>query len=157
MDKCEYLTFVLGTETYALDILAVKEIRSYAPVTTLANTPPYVKGVLNLRGDIVPIIDLRLKFNIGAATYTDFTIVIMLHINERIIGIVVDEVSDVIVIDTDTIQPAPEMGGSFDSAYLDGLVEANDNLTIIVNINKLMTSQDMGIFAHIHDQVEDTI
>ena len=92
----EYLSFVLGDEHYALDITTVKEIRGYEQVTKIANAPAFIKGVINLRGDIVPIVDLRIKFNVGEATYNDFTIVIMLNIQERIVGIVVDGVSDVI-------------------------------------------------------------
>ena len=86
----EFLTFVLGEENYALDIMTVKEIRGYEEVTKIANAPDYIKGVINLRGDIVPIVDLRLKFNVGEATYNEFTIVIMLMVGERIVGIVVD-------------------------------------------------------------------
>lgn len=147
MNNDEYLTFVLGKETYALDILQVKEICSYEPATPIANAPNYVKGVINLRGDIVPIIDLRVKFGIGQAIYNEFTIVIMLNIEDRIIGIVVDEVSDVININLADIQPAPDFGVAFDNAYLKGLTEVQDNMVIIVNINKLMTSKDIGIFA----------
>lgn len=157
MAEREFLTFVLGTETYALDILTVKEIRSYAPVTPIANAPEYVKGVLNLRGDIVPIIDLRMKFNVGTATYDEFTIVIMLHIETRIIGIVVDEVSDVFTVNDTDIQPPPEFGVGFDNTYLEGLIEANDLMTIIVDINKLMTSKDMGIFSHLDNHSEEAV
>ena len=92
----EFLSFVLGEEHYALDITTVKEIRGYEQVTKIANAPSFIKGVINLRGDIVPIVDLRIKFNVGEATYNDFTIVIMLNVHERIVGIVVDGVSDVI-------------------------------------------------------------
>ena len=157
MSEREFLTFVLGQEIYALDILTVKEIRSYAPVTPIANAPNYVKGVLNLRGDIVPILDLRMKFDVGTPTYDEFTIVIMLHIQTRIIGIVVDEVSDVFTVDSSTIQPPPEFGIGFDNTYLEGLIEANGLMTIIVNINKLMTSSDIGIFTQIDIQPEETV
>ena len=83
----EYLSFVLGDENYALDITTVKEIRGYEQVTKIANAPAFIKGVINLRGDIVPIVDLRIKFNVGEATYNDFTIVIMLNIQARIRGV----------------------------------------------------------------------
>src|SRR4051812_1718830 len=92
----EFLTFTLGEENYALDILTVKEIRGYESVTKIANAPAFIKGVINLRGDIVPIVDLRIKFNVGQAIYNEFTIVIVLHIHNRIVGIVVDGVSDVV-------------------------------------------------------------
>jgi len=101
----EFLSFVLGEEHYALDITTVKEIRGYEQVTKIANAPNFIKGVINLRGDIVPIVDLRIKFNVGEATYNDFTIVIMLNVHERIVGIVVDGVSDVIRLSEEDMLP----------------------------------------------------
>jgi purine-binding chemotaxis protein CheW len=142
----EFLTFVLGDENYALDIMTVKEIRGYEAVTKIANAPAYIKGVLNLRGDIVPIIDLRIKFQVGEATYDEFTIVIMLMIGDRVVGIVVDEVSDVIKVEDDDIRPPPEFGVAFDSAYLHGLTTINDQMIILVNIQKLISSDELGLF-----------
>ncbi|MEW6982819.1 chemotaxis protein CheW [Colwelliaceae bacterium 6471] len=144
----EFLTFILGDEHYGLDIMKVKEIRGYEPVTKIANAPPFIKGVLNLRGDIVPIIDLRLKFNVGEATYNEFTIVIMLHIDERIIGVVVDAVSDVINIQNEDIKPPPEFGVAFDSQYLHGLAPVNEQMVILLNIEKLISSQELGLFEN---------
>ncbi|MGB3727373.1 MAG: chemotaxis protein CheW [Glaciecola sp.] len=141
----EFLTFVLGAENYALDIMTVKEIRGYEEVTKIANAPPYIKGVLNLRGDIVPIVDLRLKFNVGEATYNEFTIVIMLMVGERIVGIVVDEVSDVIKVSDGEIKAPPEFGVAFDSAYLHGLTSINEQMIILVNIQKLISSDELGL------------
>ncbi|GLR71483.1 chemotaxis protein CheW [Agaribacter marinus] len=144
--KNEFLTFVLGEENYALDIMTVKEIRGYEQVTKIANAPDYIKGVLNLRGDIVPIIDLRIKFGVGQATYNEFTIVIMLMIDERIVGIVVDEVSDVIKVGTSQIKPPPEFGVAFDSAYLHGLTTISEQMIILVNIQKLISSDELGLY-----------
>jgi len=141
----EFLTFVLGTENYALDIMTVKEIRGYEDVTKIANAPDYIKGVLNLRGDIVPIVDLRLKFNVGEATYNEFTIVIMLMVGERIVGIVVDEVSDVLKVNESDIKAPPEFGVAFDSAYLHGLTSINEQMIILVNIQKLISSNELGL------------
>ena len=142
----EYLTFTLGEENYALDILAVKEIRGYEAPTKIANAPHFIKGVINLRGDIVPIVDLRLKFNVGAATYDEFTIVIVLHIHNRIVGIVVDGVSDVVSLNKTDLRPAPNFGVAFDSRYLLGLATINDQMIIMVDINELISSQEMGLF-----------
>ncbi|MCE2596903.1 chemotaxis protein CheW [Motilimonas cestriensis] len=142
----EYLTFTLGDEHYGLDIMKVREIRGYEPVTKIANAPAFIKGVLNLRGDIVPIVDLRLKFNVGEASYNEFTIVIMLHINERIVGIVVDAVSDVINMQATDIKPPPEFGVAFDSQYLYGLAPVNEQMIILLNIEKLISSQELGLF-----------
>lgn len=142
----EFLTFVLGEETYALDVMTVKEIRGYQPVTKIANAPEFVKGVLNLRGDIVPIIDLRIKFSVGEATYNDFTIVIMLNIGERVVGIVVDEVSDVIKVAAQDIKPPPEFGIVFDSSYLYGLTSIEQQMIILINIESLISSDELGLF-----------
>ncbi len=144
-EQKEFLTFVLGDENYALDIMTVKEIRGYEEVTKIANAPDYIKGVLNLRGDIVPIVDLRIKFNVGEVTYNEFTIVIMLMVDERIVGIVVDEVSDVIKVDDTEIKAPPEFGVAFDSAYLHGLTSIKDQMIILVNIQKLISSDELGL------------
>jgi len=141
----EFLSFVLGDEHYALDITTVKEIRGYEQVTRVANAPPYIKGVINLRGDIVPIIDLRIKFNVGEPTYNEFTIVIMLTIEGRILGIVVDGVSDVVCLSDDAILPPPEFGVTFDSKYLHGLADVNGEMVILVNILALVTSTELGL------------
>lgn len=142
----EFLTFVLGDEHYGLEIMQVKEIRGYEEVTKIANAPDFIKGVLNLRGDIVPIVDLRLKFNVGEATYDEFTIVIMLHVFDRIVGIVVDGVSDVIVVSDDDIKPPPSFGVAFDSKYLHGLATLEERLVILVNIESLISSEEMCLF-----------
>lgn len=146
MPTREFLTYVLGDETYALDIMTVKEIRGYETTTKIANAPSFIKGVINLRGDIVPIIDLRIKFGIGEATYNEWTIVIMLNIHERIVGIVVDGVSDVMNLEEDDIRPAPEFGVAFDSQYLHGLAALEDHMVIIVDIEALISSDELGIF-----------
>lgn len=142
----EFLTFTLGDENYALDILTVKEIRGYENPTKIANAPAFIKGVINLRGDIVPIVDLRIKFNLGQATYDEFTIVIVLHIHNRIVGVVVDSVSDVVSLGKDEIKPAPDFGVAFDSRYLLGLATINEQMIILVDIDELISSEEMGLF-----------
>ena len=141
----EFLSFILGEEHYALDITTVKEIRGYEQVTKIANAPAFIKGVINLRGDIVPIVDLRLKFNVGEATYNQFTIVIMLNVHDRIVGIVVDGVSDVIRLSEEEMLPPPEFGVSLDSKYLHGLADVDENMIILVNIESLITSNELGL------------
>lgn len=144
----EFLTFTLGDENYALDILTVKEIRGYEAPTKIANAPSFIKGVINLRGDIVPIVDLRLKFNVGQATYDEFTIVIVLHIHNRIVGIVVDGVSDVVNLSKEQLRPPPDFGVAFDSRYLLGLATINEQMIILVDINELISSEEMGLFEN---------
>lgn len=143
----EYLTFTLGDENYAIDILMVKEIRGYESVTKIANAPAFIKGVINLRGDIVPIVDLRIKFSVGTASYDEFTIVIVLHIHNRIVGIVVDGVSDVVSLNRDQLRPPPDFGVAFDSRYLLGLATINEQMIILVDINELISSEEMGLFS----------
>mgnify|MGYP000884147573 CR=1 FL=1 len=142
----DFLTFSLGDEHYAIDILTVKEIRGYETVTRIANAPPFIKGVINLRGDIVPIVDLRIKFNVGQATYDEFTIVIVLHIGNRIVGIVVDGVSDVVSLSKEQLRPPPDFGVAFNSRYLLGLATVNEQMIILVDINELISSDELELF-----------
>ncbi len=141
----EYLTFNLGKEEYGIDILKVQEIRGYEAVTRIANAPSFLKGVINLRGVIVPIVDLRIKFNLGAPTYDQFTVVIILNIGKRVMGIVVDGVSDVIQLNSENLHPAPEFGSILDTRYILGLGTVDERMIIMVDIEQLMTSQEMAL------------
>ena len=139
----EFLTFTLGPEEYAIDILKVQEIRGYEPPTTIANAPACLKGVVNLRGTIVPIVDLRIKFGIGQAEYTPFTVVIILNVGNRVVGIVVDSVSDVTTQSAEQIRPAPEFAATVDTRYILGLGTLNERMLGVVDIERLMLSGDM--------------
>lgn len=141
----ELLTFTLGGEEYGIDILKVQEIRGYDAVTTIANTPDFIKGVINLRGIIVPIVDMRIKFKLGKAEYDQFTVVIILNIANRVVGMVVDGVSDVITLSPDQIKAAPEFGSAIDTQYVMGLGTVDNRMLILVDIEKLMTSHDMEL------------
>ena len=141
----EYLTFTLGHEEYAIDILKVQEIRGYEKPTTIANAPAFIKGVINLRGTIVPIVDLRIKFQVGQADYTPFTVVIILNIGHRIVGIVVDGVSDVITMAGSQVRPAPEFSAAVDTRYIVGLATLDERMLIVVDIARLMLSGDMAL------------
>lgn len=141
----EFLTFTLGAEEYAIDILKVQEIRSYETPTLIANAPPFIKGVVNLRGTIVPIVDLRVKFNLGKIEYTPFTVVIILNIARRVIGVVVDSVSDVLSLTPAQIRPAPDFSGSFDTRYILGLASVEQRMLIVTDIERLMSSADMEL------------
>ena len=141
----EYLAFNLGSEEYGVDIQKVQELRGYDAVTRIANAPDYIKGVVNLRGVIVPIIDMRIKFNLGTPTYDQFTVVIILNIGGRVMGMVVDSVSDVITLTPDQVKPAPEMGSALDTNYLIGLGTVEQRMLILVDIDKLMSSTEMGL------------
>ncbi len=141
----EFLTFTLGTEEYAIDILKVQEIRGYEQPTLIANAPPFIKGVINLRGIIVPIVDLRIKFKLGKIEYTPFTVVIILTVANRVIGVVVDSVSDVISLTSSQIRPAPDFSATFDTRYILGLASVDQRMMIVTDIERLMTSADMEL------------
>lgn len=141
----EFLAFTLGTEEYGIDILKVQEIRGYEAVTRIANAPEFIKGVINLRGIIIPVVDMRIKFNLGEPVYDQFTVVIILNINGRIVGIVVDSVSDVTTLAPEQVKPSPDMGNAFSSEYMIGLGTIDERMLILVDIDKLMSSPDMGL------------
>lgn len=145
----EFLAFTLGKEEYGIDILKVQEIRGYEAVTRIANAPEFIKGVVNLRGIIVPIVDMRIKFNLGEPTYDQFTVVIILNIGGRVMGMVVDSVSDVITLSADQVKPAPEMGTAFNTDYLIGLGTLDERMLILIDIDKLMSSSEMGLIEKI--------
>ena len=141
----EYLAFTLGQEEYGIDIQKVAEIRSYETPTRIANAPDFVKGVVNLRGIIVPIVDMRIKFNLGTPSYDQFTVVIILNIGHRVVGMVVDRVSDVTMLTPEQIKPAPEIGSSMNTDYITGLGTIEERMLILVDIDKLMSSDEMGL------------
>ncbi|MDP2323263.1 MAG: chemotaxis protein CheW [Gammaproteobacteria bacterium] len=141
----EFLTFTLGEEEYGVEILKVQEIRSYETVTTIANSPAFIKGVVNLRGVIVPIVDMRIKFGLGRVEYDQFTVVIILNVADRVVGMVVDGVSDVITLAPEQVRAAPEFGGGLDTKYIIGLGTVENRMLILMDIERLMMSQDMAL------------
>ena len=141
----EYLTFVLADESYGIEILKVQEIRGYDAVTKIANTPNFIKGVVNLRGLIVPIVDLRIKFNLGNVGYNELTVVIILSIGGRVVGMVVDGVSDVMALQASQISSVPDIVASIDTKYITGLATVNEKMFILVDIEQLMNSQEMEL------------
>lgn len=137
------LTFSLGEQNYALDIIKVQEIRGFEPVTQLANLPDHIKGVINLRGSIVPIVDLRIKLGLITANYSATTVVVILSLADRLIGIVVDAVSDVMEITPEQIKPPPELGASIDIRYLLGMVTLDERMVALVDIESLLMSDEL--------------
>jgi purine-binding chemotaxis protein CheW len=141
----EYLTFRLGAEEYGIDILKVQEIRSYEAPTRIANAPAFIKGVVNLRGVIVPIVDLRVKLACESVEFNGFTVVIVLNVRGRVVGAVVDSVSDVLELSGDTIKPAPEMHTAVDTSFITGIGSVNERMLILMDIEALMGSEEMGL------------
>ena len=143
----EFLAFKLGAEEYGIDILRVQEIRSYEKPTRIAKAPDFIKGVINLRGVIVPIVDLRLKFHLDDASYTEFTVVIVLNIGSRVVGIVVDAVSDVITLSSEQLRPVPDFSSTIASEHVLAIGAIEERMLILIDIDKLMTSEEMGLIA----------
>ena len=143
----EYLTFRLDQEEYGIDILKVQEIRGYESPTRIANAPEFIKGVVNLRGTIVPIVDMRLKFNCAQADYNSFTVVIILNLRSRIVGIVVDSVSDVMELPAGSVKSAPDMDMAISGDAVLGLASLGERMRILLDIEKVMSGADMGLMS----------
>ena len=145
----EFLSFKLGAEEYGIDILRVQEIRGYEQPTRIANSPVFIKGVVNLRGVIVPIVDMRVRFGLDEVKYDSFTVVIILNVAGRTVGMVVDSVSDVLELPGDAIKAAPEFSGAIDASYITGLGTIKqgetERMLILMDIEALMKSPDMGL------------
>ena len=141
----ECLTFRLGEEEYGIDILRVQEIRSYEVPTRIAHAPAFIKGVIDLRGVIVPIVDLRLKLNCASAEYTPFTVVIILNVGQTVLGVVVDAVADVVQLPSDSLKPAPHFESHVDSSFIKGIAKVGERMLIVVDIAAMLSSADMGL------------
>ena len=141
----EFLVFSLGREQYGVDILKVQEIRAYEKITSIANTPDFIKGVMNLRGIIVPIIDLRIKFALEHAEYGDQTVVIVIDVGSQVIGFVVDSVSDVMTFTAEQIKPAPDFGTSLSADYIEGLGSRDDQMTVLMDVGALLSGRELAM------------
>ncbi len=148
----QVLTFELGNETYGVEILRVREIRGWTPVTKIPHAPPHVLGVLNLRGSIVPVVDLRMRFALERAEYTKITVIIVLSVHSsagrREIGVVVDGVSDVVDVDAANVRPAPDLGTKFATEYIRGLVPVANRMVVLLDIDRLIGIQLSNLSAH---------
>ena len=140
-DANQFLTFTLGDEEYGVDILKVQEIKGYVPTTRIPNSPPEVTGVLNLRGTIVPIVDLRRKFNLPEIEYDQFTAIVVVVVQSKVMGMIVDSVSEVVSIPASEIQPPPEFGNSMTSSLLRGMAKMGDKLTILLDIEQVLLGE----------------
>ena len=143
-DKQQFLTFKLAGEEYGVGILSVQEIRGWSAVTAIPHSPNWLLGVINLRGAVVPIIDLRIKFDFAKADYNELTVVIILNVGSRVIGIVVDGVSDVITLAHEQIKPAPSLGSNADTGHIIGFGTLDDRMRILMDVERLMASADLS-------------
>jgi purine-binding chemotaxis protein CheW len=145
----EVLVFVLGGEEYGVDILKVQEIRGYEKVTPIPSAPAYLKGVVNLRGAIVPVIDLRVKFGMAEPRYDSFTVVVILRLAGRVVGIVVDGVSDVVQLAASDVKAAPQLGAMVDSSFLAGLATQNERMILLLDIEKFLSSGELSLINQV--------
>ena len=143
-DGVQYLTFSLGDEEYGVEILKVQEIKGFTPVTPIPNTPPHVKGVMNLRGTIVPVIDLRLRLGMAPTECAPFTVIIVMAVGTKIVGAVVDAVSDVLHVPRADIQPAPQLGGA-DARCIAGIAQAGEKLIVLLDVDAVLRHEDLPV------------
>jgi purine-binding chemotaxis protein CheW len=148
-EPLEFLTFRLGNEEYGIDIQKVNELRGYDKVTRIANTPDFIKGVVNLRGSVVQIVDMRIRFNLGVPVYNEFTVVIILNVSGRVIGMVVDSVSDVITLTRDQVKPPPIIETALDADFMMGIGAVDQRMLILLDIEKLMFSAEASVTREI--------
>ncbi len=137
-DGSQYLTFRLGSEEYGVEILRVQEIKGYTAITPIPNTPPYIKGVMNLRGTVIPVVDLRSKFGMAEAPYNQFTVIIVVTVGPKVIGLIVDAVSDVLDIPRADVQATPDFGAQVDARYMSGMAKAGDKLVVLLDIDRTL-------------------
>lgn len=140
----QYLTFTLGEEEYGVDILRVQEIKGFSAATPIPNTPPHVKGVMNLRGTILPVVDLRVKFGLLSPTYDRFTVTIVVNVGGKVMGLVVDAVSDVLNIPTADIQEAPDLGSQVDTRFIASIARAGEKIVIVLNLETVLSDQELA-------------
>ena len=150
VNGCQYLTFTLGTEEYGVDILTVQEIKGFSAITPIPNTPAHIKGVMNLRGTITPVVDLRVKFGLPDAAYNQFTVIIVVTVCEKVMGLVVDAVSDVLTIPTADVQEAPDLGTHVDTRFISGMAKASDKLVVLLNLETMLSDQELATIEKMH-------
>jgi len=136
----QYLTFVLGAEQYGVEILKVQEIKGYSAITPIPNTPSHIKGVINLRGTVVPVVDLRAKFSLESAEYNKFTVIIVVTVGEKVIGMLVDAVSDVLDIPASEFRAAPDLGNREDTRFISGMASLGERMTVLLDIDRLLSA-----------------
>jgi len=140
----QFLTFLLGAEQYGVEILRVQEIRGYSAVTPIPNTPAFIRGVINLRGTVVPVVDLRAKFSMEATEYNKFTVIIVVTVGVKVIGLVVDAVSDVLDIPASEIRKAPDLGARVDTRFISGMATIGDRMTVLLDMERLLSDDEVA-------------
>jgi len=143
----QYITFLLDDRQYGLEIFKIREIRGYSPITPIPNVPAHVRGVMNLRGTVLPVIDLRMKFHLPTVTYNNFTVIVIANVGEKLVGLLVDAVHDVLTISLDSLRPAPDFGASVDTRFINGVFPVKDHLVVALNLEELLTDAEITVQA----------
>jgi purine-binding chemotaxis protein CheW len=143
----QFLTFLLDNQEYGLEIFKIREIRGYSPVTPIPNVPPHVRGVMNLRGTVLPVIDLRMKFRLPAVEYNKFTVIVIATVGEKTVGLLVDAVSDVLTVEPDAMRESPDFGTSVDTRFINGVFESRERLTVALNLEELLSERELTLPA----------
>lgn len=141
----QYLTFALGAEEYGIELLKVQEIKGYTSVTPIPNTPPYIKGVMNLRGAVIPVVDLRARFGMEEISYTKFNVIMVINVGTRVVGLLVDAVSDVLNLEPGDLRPAPDFGTQADTRFITGMASAGDKMSVLLDMDTLLTEADLAV------------
>jgi len=149
-DGSQYLTFTLGHEEYGVEILKVQEIKGYSAITPIPNTPPYIKGVMNLRGTVIPVVDLRSKLSMAEAEYNQFTVIIVVNVGAKVMGLVVDSVSDVLNIPKEDIQATPDFGAQVDARFINGMAKAGEKLVVLLDIEKVLGGEELAVLSGVN-------
>jgi len=144
-DSQQFLTFLLDDQEYGLEIFKIREIRGYAPITPIPNVPPHVRGVMNLRGTVLPVIDLRMKFHLPAVEYNKFTVIVIATVADKTVGLLVDAVSDVLMVAHDSIREAPDFGSGVDTRFINGVFQSRERLTVALNLEELLTECELTV------------
>jgi purine-binding chemotaxis protein CheW len=141
----QFLTFLLDQQEYGLELFKIQEIRGYVPVTPIPNVPPHVKGVMNLRGTVLPVVDLRLKFHLPPVEYNKFTVIVIAMVGEKMVGLVVDAVSDVLQVKQENMRAAPDFGAAVDTRFIDGVFQTREHLAVALNLEKLLSDIELTV------------
>ena len=141
----QFLTFLLDDQEYGLEIFKIREIRGYAPVTPIPNVPAHVRWVMNLRGTVLPVIDLRMKFNLPAVEYNKFTVIVIATVGEKTVGLLVDAVSDVLMVANEAMREAPDFGAAVDTRFINGVFESREHLTVALNLEELLSECELAV------------
>ncbi len=140
----QFLTFLLEDQEYGLEIFKIREIRGYAPITPIPNVPPHVRGVMNLRGTVLPVVDLRMKFRLPAVEYSKYTVIVIATVGEKTVGLLVDAVSDVLMVSKDSMREAPDFGAAVDTRFISGVFQSRERLTVALNLEELLTESELA-------------